>query len=74
MALMLKLKVTEGKLVRDPVTQTVLKEGEIYKFPKNQYWLRRLSSGEVKEFKEELKPRKKKTRKKKLEETLENGD
>jgi len=41
------VKLSEGKRVRDPLSQSILLPGKVYKVRYSQFWLRRVDSGDV---------------------------
>lgn len=52
----MRVKLAEGRRLRDPYTKTHLEPDEVREVPRNAYWLRRLRDGDVVEAAEEAPP------------------
>lgn len=43
----LKVKIAEGRRVRDPESNRLLEDTMLYEFPATQFWLKRIQVGDV---------------------------
>jgi hypothetical protein len=43
----MKVKLGEGRALRDPVTHMLMKPDEVRDVPQSQFWMRRLRDGDV---------------------------
>lgn len=48
----MKVKLAEGRRLRDPVTHAHLEPDQVREVPRNTYWVRRLRDGDVVEVNE----------------------
>jgi Protein of unknown function (DUF2635) len=42
----MKVRIAEGRALRDPVTKTLYQPGEVRDVPESLYWVRRLRDGD----------------------------
>lgn len=47
MSELMKIKLAEGRRVKDPYSQTVLQTGRVYSVKRTQFWLKRLQDKDV---------------------------
>jgi hypothetical protein len=43
----MKVKLAEGRALRDPLTKTLMKPDEVRDVPNSMYWIRRVRDGDV---------------------------